>query len=84
MPTYEKTSNPNIIKKTETVESEILLDKLREQIADLESQIASMPKVKTKPDQETLDYWNTFIMPAQDIQAELDSKKSMLSQLEAL
>lgn len=80
MATYKKSADPNIIIKVS--ESEIYLDKLKKQIAELQTQVASAPKIKTKPDQETLDMWNSFI-PESGAE-ELQAKKDLLRQLEAL
>ena len=45
---YETTKDPNIIKQIETVESEIYLDKLEKQVADLETQISNTPTLIEK------------------------------------
>lgn len=83
---YEKTEDPNIIKKIETIESEIYLDKLQEDINSLQIQLDSIPKPKEKPDQETLDCYNMEIEMMNDpmIEVSLKDKKELLNKLKSL
>ena len=86
--TYKKTDNPNIIKQTETVESEIHIDKLEEHITDLETQIASTPQLietGNYPD-EILALINEHnsIIDNTELQKEIDSKKSLLNEMKKL
>jgi len=83
---YKKTNNPNIIKKIETIESEIRLDELEKQIQDLKAQLDNIPEPKTEPDQETLDFWNEMMPLAniEDIKIELKEKEKLLAQLKKL
>lgn len=83
---YKKTSNPNVIKKIETIESEIRLDELEKQIQDLKAQLDNIPEPKTEPDQETLDFWNEMMPLAniEDIKIELKEKEKLLAQLKKL
>ena len=85
---YEKTKDPNIIKQIETIESEILINKLEKQIIDLEIQIANAPQLieKGKYPQEVLaliDEYNSMI-DITDIQEELDRKRNLLNLLNEL
>jgi len=77
---YEKTDDPNIIKQIETYSNEIDIDKLEAEIKDLEQQIEDAPKPKTKPDQETLDYYNAEIEMRNNLMLEeqLIEKKELL------
>lgn len=82
---YEKTADPNIIKRIETVETEIHLDKLEKQVSALEAEIAAVPAAKTKPDQETLEFWNGHVRPGMsEIAADLDRKAGLLRELKSL
>ena len=83
---YKKTSNPNVIKKIETIESEIRLDELEKQIQDLKAQLDNILEPKTEPDQETLDFWNEMMPLAniEDIKIELKEKEKLLAQLKKL
>ena len=83
---YKKTSNPNVIKKIEKIESEIRLDELEKQIQDLKAQLDNIPEPKTEPDQETLDFWNEMMPLAniEDIKIELKEKEKLLAQLKKL
>lgn len=85
--TYEKTGDPNIVKEVTEVKVDIHLDRLREEIADLEAMIADLPNAKTKPDQETLDYWNEMNDMAHaksDMEAQLKEKQALLKTLEGI
>jgi len=83
---YEKTEDPNIIRQIKTVVSEIYLDKLGEQILELRAQLSSIPEAKTKPDQETLDFWNALNVreDKEDLEKLLKEKEDLLKQLEEL
>ena len=84
---YEKTEDPNIIKQIEVVESEIYLDKLEKQVTELETEISSLPKPKTKPDQETLACYNEHIDMLDDkegLENNLREKKNLLNELKSL
>lgn len=82
---YEKTDDPNIIKKIQTMEGFIHLDELETEIKNLESQINDRPKPKTKPDQETLDCYNMEIeMQDPMLEEELKEKKELLNTLKSL
>ena len=72
---YKKTSNPNIIKKIGTIESEIHLDKLEKQIQDLKAQLDNIPEPKTEPDQETLDFWNEMMIPPRNEELEKELRE---------
>lgn len=54
-PTYERTADPNIIKQTETVESEIVYSILERQIAKLEAEISSYPDEVDIPEDASVD-----------------------------
>ena len=81
--TYEKTKDKNIIKKVETNDSYIHLDKLQKEIDNLQSEINDIPKPKTKPDQETLDFWNDMRPSTNidDLKGELIEKQKLFNQL---
>jgi len=84
---YKKTNNPNIIKKIETIESEIRLDELEKQIQDLKAQLDNIPEPKTEPDQETLDFWNEMMLPPprkEALEEELREKEELLKKLKRL
>ena len=84
---YKKTSNPNVIKKIETIESEIRLDELEKQIQDLKAQLDNIPEPKTEPDQETLDFWNEMMLPPlrkEELEEELREKEELLKKLKRL
>ena len=85
---YTKTKDPNIIKQTETVESEIHLDKLEKQVADLETQIINTPTLIEKGEypKEVLaliDEHNMMIDKT-ELEAELKKKKDLLTELKGL
>jgi len=81
---YEKTEDPNIIKKIETIESEIHLDKLEAAIRKLQEQIRNTPKPKSEPDQETLNYWNEMASLSLELESKLREKEELLEQLREL
>ena len=81
---YEKTEDPNIIKKIKTIESEIHLDKLEAAIRRLQEQIRNIPKPKKEPDQETLNYWNEIASSSLRLENELREKEELLEQLREL
>ena len=85
---YETTKDPNIIKQTEEVESEIHLDKLEKQVTDLETQIANTPqKIETGkyPDEIlALIAEHNQMIDNTELQKDLDEKKSLLSELKKL
>lgn len=81
---YEKTEDPNIIKKIKTIESEIHLDKLEAAIRKLQEQIRNIPRPKEKPDQETLNYWNEVASSSLELEDELREKEELLEQLREL
>ncbi len=83
---YKKTENPNVIKRIKIIEDEIYIDRLKLEIENLRKQLKYIPKPKTKPDQETLDFWNEM-MPLTDvehIERELKRKEELLEQLRKL
>lgn len=84
---YEKTDNPNVIKRVQTIESEIYLDKLEAEVEHLQIQIKDIPKMKTEPDQECLDHYNMEIEMMGDhgmFEAELKNKQDLLKILRKL
>jgi len=83
--TYE-TIDKDTIKKITTKEEIIDLKKVREEISEIETQIANIPEQKTKPDQETLDMYNEHIgMNNKELlEAQIEEKRELLSQLEQL
>ena len=84
MITYEKTIDPNIIKQIETSETNIRLDSIQQAIDNLQAQIDEAP-CKTKPDQETLDFWNEMNgVDEEMLLAEIVKKKVLLAELTAV
>lgn len=86
---YEKTEDPNIIKQIETVESEIHLDKLEKQIADLENQIKNLPElveIKDYPDdvKAAIEEHNRMIPDKTKLEAQLKEKQELLTLLTRL
>jgi len=69
---YEKTDDKNIIKQIETVTSEIHIDKLEKDIAELEEKLKNMP--------------DEIILPTDKVEqeAELKRKKEFLKKLKIL
>ena len=69
---YEKTDDPNIVKQIKTVTSEIHLDKLEKDIADLETELKDMP--------------DEIVLPTDKVEqeAELKRKKEFLKKLKIL
>jgi len=69
---YEKTDDPNIVKQIKTVTSEIHLDKLEKDIADLETELKDMP--------------DEIVLPTDKVEqeAELKRKKGFLKKLRVL
>ena len=78
--TYEKTEDPNIVKEIESVEADIHLDKLQKEINDLKTEISSLPEPKTKPDEETLEFWNEMNVNPLKVEAEgrLQEKEDLM------
>ncbi len=88
MITYEKTADPNIIKKVETIESEVQIDKLELQIANLTSDVASIAKVLQYPEgttdkvKEAIDFFNKDISLNKDhLEIELLEKQELLTKV---
>ena len=76
---YEKTNDPKIFKRIHTTEFSI--EKLEKDIENLKKQIESLPKPKTKPDQETLDVYNSNIDSGDSIKEELEEKQKLLKEI---
>jgi len=85
---YELTDDPNIIKQTETITSEVHIDKLEKDIAELETQIANAPKkIKTgkyPDDVLALIAEHNAIIDTVELQKKLDEKKNLLNTLKGL
>jgi len=85
---YEKTDDKNIIKQIETVTSEIHIDKLEKDIAELETQIANAPKkIKTgkyPDDVLALIAEHNEMIGTTELQKSLDEKKNLLNTLKGL
>lgn len=83
---YERIDE-NRVKRIEIYESEIRLDELEAEIENLRERIENLPKLKTEPDQETLDFWNEMmITPSikEELEEELREKEELLKQLKGL
>ena len=85
MITYEKIDE-NTVKKIETFESEIYLDKLEKQVSDLVEQIENIPEPKTNPDDETLDFWNSMNVgiSKDELNKTLKDKEKLFKELKGL
>lgn len=83
---YEKSGDVNIVHQYELDKQEIHIDKLEKQIADLSQQIEDIPEPKTKPDQETLDYYNEMIkdFDKAGLEEERDEKVTLLDIISGL
>lgn len=84
---YRKTLDPNVFVREDTSESFIHLDKLEAKIEVVQQQINDSPDPKTKPDQETLDYYNMEIGMHGDkemLEAELKEKKDLRDELKSI
>ena len=57
----------HVVKTTET-DSELDLSYFINQYTRIKSGIQSLPKVKTSPDQETLDHWNSVVVEDGNLQ----------------
>lgn len=83
--TYAKTADPNIIMQTDVITSEMQLDRLQQKVDKLRDTVAALPAVKTKPDQETLEYWNSsisqFVVPEQTLLNDLEATIAEMSKL---
>jgi len=87
MTKYEKTKDPNIIRQTESVQSEIHLDKLEAQIKALEAQLITKPieKADYPPDVcKLIDLHNARFPIRQDVEAELTERRELLGMLRKL
>ena len=83
---YEKTEDPNVFKEIKTIERELFLDELQKKIDDLNLKIESIPGIKEKPDQETLDLWNAqgFDLDREFLEEEKEKKQLLLNNLKEL
>jgi len=82
--TYEQTADKNIIKKIETNYDYIYLDKLQTEIDNLQTEIDNIPKPKTKPDEETLEYFNMemgLITNKEENEKQLKEKQELLDKI---
>lgn len=62
-------------------EEKVNVTKLEKKIIDLKEEIKNVPKLKTKPDQETLDYWNAFaVYPTEPIEHDINLKEKELAE----
>lgn len=57
---YEATDNPDVFTRREIREAPLSLRTIRKQIQDIDKQIQALPAPKTRPDQETLEFWNAM------------------------
>jgi len=88
MTKYEKTKDPNIIRQTESVQSEIHLDKLERQITVLESNIATIAPIKMGEYPDDVIYLinahNATLPDRTVLEAELKEKKGILAIIKEL
>lgn len=61
MATYTPGDNEDDVIKTTEVAQDIDLTVFIQKFKELEDALKALPKVKTAPDQETLDNWNTVV-----------------------
>ena len=83
---YELTQDENIVKKAIVKEIFIDIQRLENEIADLHKKILEIP-FKTKPDQETLDFFNNehlMLCGKEGLELELQRKESLLIELQNL
>lgn len=85
---YEKTANTNVVKKIETIESEILVDKLELEINNLTSDITSISEILQYPAdttdkiKEAIDFFNKDINLTKDhLEIELLEKQELLTKV---
>lgn len=92
MTEYEKTPDPNIIKQTEAVVSEIHLDKLHKQIDDLTTQIENIhepivcPKDASDEIIAAVEFWNQMNAHTDrgTLEAERKEKQDLIDMLKKL
>ena len=82
---YKKTSDPNIVLQIRLNVQEIHLDKLNEQVSEMQGRIDSAPKPKLIPIdasndiKEAIEHWNRFnVVEVDNIQEKLDVKETLL------
>ena len=61
MADYYPTVNPDVVEKRETESTNVDLQQYIDRYLSLEQEWQDRPKLKTVPDQETLDFWNNNI-----------------------
>ena len=80
---YQKTKDPNIIKQIEIIENEIDLDKLKQQITDLENikyNFLQYPKDATVAMKQAVDEYNEPEIACQlQNEAEMEEKRELLN-----
>ena len=84
---YEATDDPNVFMKLTIRDSMVSLVALQKEIETLSTLIEGLPRPKTEPDQETLEFWNA--MQVDQIEREgllkqRDEKARLIEQLEAI
>ncbi len=86
----EKSPDPNIVWKYEVKRSEIWLDKLNKQIADLQSQIDSAPKFVEFPKDATAEVkqaigeHNAMVTPIEEIEKEKVELEKIKTEVEKI
>jgi hypothetical protein len=81
---YIPTGEANVIIREETRVEQIDLAELRTEIQDMETQLGMLEE-KTEPDEETLILFNQFReAERRGVEGQLQSKKSLLAQLEEI
>lgn len=79
---YKTTSNPDVFDVVETRSNAISVNKLKAQITAVEADIEKF-KIKTKPDAETLQFWNSHAVHP-ELQEQKDKLSALVSQLEGM
>jgi len=83
----EERIDKDTIKVITTNENIIDLRKIREHLEEINKTISELPKPKTQPDQETLEFWNMYNINEDEKQRLIEEKESLeklLSEYEKL
>ena len=68
-------------------EEEVNVKALENEITNLEQRKSNIPEPKTEPDEETLEFYNVSnisLIEKENIEAELEDKKSLLKELRGI
>jgi len=87
MTTYEATADPDIFEEVSEVRTTISLSELEVERDAVQETHDVLPDEKTKPDQETLEFYNMHHSYAEykdQLQTEIDDKDALINTLKAL